>query len=845
MPQLNIDVKARTAQARKELKDIDKEVLKISKSEEILAKAVASTGETSKKQFRSMNSAAIKQAKAVNSAALQYKQLRAQLEKSGAAPQVIGKVTTEFIRFRKEMERGIVGSNRFQKSQDRLRSVMGTTRRALARQTAELKKNQSVVEKGGRSVTGLGKTLENLGSTAVLVLGPLSGIGSRLIAFGAIAKRGNIRLALMFSTFAGLFTLLGSGIKVFGTLHSYIFRVNAILKATGKSAEITAEGVNNIAEAVARTTLAGLSDTRKAAAGLLVFTGIGADNLQKMLHLAQDMASLGIVDLSRAFRLLGRAMEDPIENLDSFRRLGIQFDPVQKMQITRLQNLGRVMEAQGIIIDEIAGKVGGSGIAANTGLSGAMDELGQAWQEFQEAIGNSVFYDLAVTGIHKLVSAFNFLRDTVELFIPPGIDLPKVTLPVPGVGETVHQDGTTTAKTEAPRASRLDAALLKQKSSLEASIVEYQEQLQKSVLGYRTISSEALKLADSHGVLSDSLKAIRGDLSAFEGAGDKTIREWLKLNDAINSFKEGQEGFSLKLSLETNAEKFAKGLTLVRSQFDRGIISLETYNRQLVKLKENYTDMLKFESEAEAIFDNTRTGVEKLKAEIAKLNFLFERGYISINTYKRALEQLRTPEMELLDKAFDKFSNNLVKTLTSTDDFAASMKATFKSLVDDILTNFARLAFINPALNAIFGGDRDELGGSGGGMFGLEGLLGDGIAAFFGSASGSMGPGVRGLGSGPGFQHGGSFKVGGTGGADSQAVNFQATPGEKVTVETPSQQKKGEGNVTYIDARGADPAQIDNLKRLIKQLDASIEIRAVTATSDTRLRNPSLFGAGA
>lgn len=40
----------------------------------------------------------------------------------------------------------------------------------------------------------------------------------------------------------------------------------------------------------------------------------------------------------------------------------------------------------------------------------------------------------------------------------------------------------------------------------------------------------------------------------------------------------------------------------------------------------------------------------------------------------------------------------------------------------------------------------------------------------------------------PGFATGGSFMVGGAGGTDSQLVQFMATPGERVTVETPKQQ---------------------------------------------------------
>ncbi len=50
----------------------------------------------------------------------------------------------------------------------------------------------------------------------------------------------------------------------------------------------------------------------------------------------------------------------------------------------------------------------------------------------------------------------------------------------------------------------------------------------------------------------------------------------------------------------------------------------------------------------------------------------------------------------------------------------------------------------------------------------------------------------------PGFQHGGSFMVGGAGGPDSQTVAFKATPGERVDVRTPGQQ--GAGGQTMVQS---------------------------------------------
>jgi TP901 family phage tail tape measure protein len=57
---------------------------------------------------------------------------------------------------------------------------------------------------------------------------------------------------------------------------------------------------------------------------------------------------------------------------------------------------------------------------------------------------------------------------------------------------------------------------------------------------------------------------------------------------------------------------------------------------------------------------------------------------------------------------------------------------------------------------------------------------------------------VGGLGGLLGFQHGGSFTVGGSGGADSQTVAFRATPGERVSVTRPGGGGGGGGGTTII-----------------------------------------------
>jgi hypothetical protein len=73
----------------------------------------------------------------------------------------------------------------------------------------------------------------------------------------------------------------------------------------------------------------------------------------------------------------------------------------------------------------------------------------------------------------------------------------------------------------------------------------------------------------------------------------------------------------------------------------------------------------------------------------------------------------------------------------------------------------------------------------------LKSVTSFGVAAVVGLAAfAAVTSKIKKIKSGQGFQTGGSFEVGGSGGADSQDVSFRATPGEHVTIETPQQRKQ-------------------------------------------------------
>lgn len=93
-----------------------------------------------------------------------------------------------------------------------------------------------------------------------------------------------------------------------------------------------------------------------------------------------------------------------------------------------------------------------------------------------------------------------------------------------------------------------------------------------------------------------------------------------------------------------------------------------------------------------------------------------------------------------------------------------------------------------------------------------------------------------------GFATGGSFMVGGQGGTDSQTVAFRASPDERVTIETPEQQKRrngGDVNLSLtIDAR--DPGAEGRIRTMIEQEMVPQIIEAATGRTMATIRRPKI-----
>lgn len=182
----------------------------------------------------------------------------------------------------------------------------------------------------------------------------------------------------------------------------------------------------------------------------------------------------------------------------------------------------------------------------------------------------------------------------------------------------------------------------------------------------------------------------------------------------------------------------------------------------------------------------------------------------------------------VFDQATDALDGTAAAAATVTDEvadaadkaetFADRVGAAFKSLGGDIKGLIAGTTSWNDVLiNVLESVARiafQQIDFTGGGTNGLAGdLVGSFIGGLFGFASG------------------GSFKVGGSGGVDSQPVGFMASPDEVVSVMTPRQQKEaaayeGGRNVTVNNTMNISTPDV----RGFKQSEAQISGRLALAT---------------
>ena len=187
-------------------------------------------------------------------------------------------------------------------------------------------------------------------------------------------------------------------------------QTEAIIKATGGAAGVTATQVSNLSSKLSMQI--GVDDELIQSSANLLLTfkqvqnqvGVNNNIFDQAVILAQDLGNVFGSSEAAAMQL-GKALSDPEKGITALRRAGINFTDSQKEQIKTLVQSGDVLGAQKLILAEVESQVGGTAAATATGF----DRMRVAVENVSEKFGA-----LLLPYIEKFA---NFVTSTVVPYL--------------------------------------------------------------------------------------------------------------------------------------------------------------------------------------------------------------------------------------------------------------------------------------------------------------------------------------------------------------------------------------------------------------------------------------------
>lgn len=205
-----------------------------------------------------------------------------------------------------------------------------------------------------------------------------------------------------------------TAIKAWENSQRTVRTLGAVLKSTGAEAWTSSEELQKMASSLQDLTGYANDSIISMQSVLLGFKNINGDNFKEATKAILDMSAVMGMDLKSAAQSIGKALDDPINGMDSLREQGFKFTDAQKKVMQSMIDTGNIAGAQKIILDELNGTFGGAAEAAalySTQLKNSFGDLQEAIGSLPERINNILGY-FGAKGI--LSTAFTDTKKAIE-----------------------------------------------------------------------------------------------------------------------------------------------------------------------------------------------------------------------------------------------------------------------------------------------------------------------------------------------------------------------------------------------------------------------------------------------
>ena len=181
------------------------------------------------------------------------------------------------------------------------------------------------------------------------------------------------------------------------------------IDTTGAAAWTSIDAMTQMSKEFSDATNYSVSEIQSMQTVLLGFKNITDDTFREASESIMDMATVMGMDLKSAVQTVGKALDDPINGIDSLKRQGFAFTDSQKSMLKAMVATGNQAGAQKLILDELSTTYGGAAKAAQTSFA----KMEHAMDELKESVGNiltPLLADIAENAV-ELLEKFNSLDE--------------------------------------------------------------------------------------------------------------------------------------------------------------------------------------------------------------------------------------------------------------------------------------------------------------------------------------------------------------------------------------------------------------------------------------------------
>jgi len=231
----------------------------------------------------------------------------------------------------------------------------------------------------------------------------------------AFSLAGAFRSLLPAIGVATILKFANDSIDAWNKQEAAVANVEAGLRSTNNAIGLTSKQLQEMASSAQAVGIFGDEDIlQSVTAQLLTFGKIGKQNFDRVQMAVTDVTAKlkGVEatssDLQSTSIMLGKALEDPSRGMGALRRVGISFSNEEERKIKLLQQSGKLLDAQNLMLGAIERQYGGTNEAlrqTNAGMErAAKNTMGDTMEEIGKQLVplRQTFFEFAVWLLPKI-----------------------------------------------------------------------------------------------------------------------------------------------------------------------------------------------------------------------------------------------------------------------------------------------------------------------------------------------------------------------------------------------------------------------------------------------------------